>query len=127
MTEETEEHRDPEETPASSKRTRPYEESVAERTDVDAMGNDKRRTVVGGQYGATIRKRLFVYGAFLAVAVGIVIAFLTVVTSIDQKEIPLTDTAPWTEAAASQAAPRDVDFKENGPTDTIPSEAIFQR
>ena len=127
MNEETEEDREQEETSASSKRTRPYEESVAERSDQDAMGNDKRRTVVGGQYGATVRKRLVVYGAVVAVVVGGVIGFLTVVTGIDNKEVELTDTAPWTEASGSQEAPRDVDFKANGPIDTIPAEEIFSR
>lgn len=127
MTEGTEEDREPEETPASSKRTRPYEESVAERSDQDAMGNDKRRTVVGGQYGATVRKRLVVYGAVLAVIIGAVIGFLTIVTGIDNKEVALEDTAPWTKPSGSQDAPRDVDFKANGPIDTIPAEEIFTR
>lgn len=83
--------------------------------DLDAMGNDKRRQVIGQQYGATVRKRLLVYGAFVAVVVVAVIVFLTVVDSYDNREIELKDTAPWTEAGATQAAPRDVDFKANGP------------
>ena len=70
--------------------------------DLDLMGNDKRRTVVGEQYGATVRKQLTVYGIFLAVSVGLVIAFLTVVSSIDNAEIALEDTAPWTQASAEQ-------------------------
>lgn len=125
--EEVEADRDAEAPPTSDKRTRPYEESVAERSDVDAMGNDKRRVVVGGQYGATVRKRLLVYGAVVAVLVGIVVAFLTVVSSVDNKEKPLVDTAPWTNPSASQTVPRDVDFKANGPTDTIPVEEIVNR
>ena len=36
----------------------------------DAMGNDKRRQVIGGQYGATVRKRLIVYGVAIAVIIG---------------------------------------------------------
>lgn len=98
-----------------------------ESTDVDAMGNDKRRVVVGGQYGATMQKKLLVYGVVLAVMVGIVVAFLTVVTGVDNKEIALKDTAPWTEEGASQEAPRDVDYKANGPNDTIPVDEINNR
>jgi hypothetical protein len=93
---------------------------------VDAMGQDKRRQVVGQQYGATVRKQLTVYGIFLAVVVGIVIAFLTVVSGIDNREMPLEDTAPWTAADAELEAPRDIDFPRNGPQDTIPEEEIGQ-
>ena len=121
------EDRDGEDTPAPDKRTRPYAESVDQRSDVDAMGNDKRRVVVGGQYGATVQKKLLVYGVVLAVMVGIVVAFLTVVTGIDNKEIALKDTAPWSEAGGAQVAPRDVDYKANGPTDTISADEITNR
>lgn len=134
MAEGTEEDREPTgddepaaDKPASDKRTRPYADSVAERSDVDAMGNEKRREVVGGQYGATVRKKLLVYGVAVAIMVGLVVGFLTIVTSVDEKEIPLTDTAPWTEASGSQEAPRDVDFKANGPNDTIPADDILSR
>ena len=100
------------------------EESKEESGDVDAMGLDRRRAVVGQQYGATVRKQLLVYGIFLAVVVGVGILFLTVVSNVDNKEIPLEDTAPWTAANASQEAPRDVDFPRNGPQDTIPVDEI---
>jgi hypothetical protein len=90
----------------------------------DAMGNDKRRQVVGQQYGATVRKQLTVYGIFLAVVAVIVIAFLTVVNGIDNRDIPLEDTAPWTAAGAVLEAPRDIDFPRNGPQDTIPEDEI---
>src|SRR5690349_10205357 len=84
-------------------------------TDLDAMGNDKRRQVIGEQYGATVRKRLLVYGAFVGVLVVVLIVFLTVVSGYDNRDIELKDTAPWTQAGATEAAPRDVDFKANGP------------
>jgi len=91
---------------------------------VDAMGQDKRRKVVGQQYGATARKQLTVYGIFLAVVIALGIGFLTVVSSVDNAEIALEDTGPWTEAAATQNAPRDVDFPCNGPLNTIPADEI---
>lgn len=93
-------------------------------SNVDAMGNDKRRQVVGKQYGATVQKQLTVYGIFLAIVAAIVIAFLTVVNGVDNREIPLEDTAPWTAAGAELEAPRDVDFPRNGPQDTIPADEI---
>jgi len=127
MAEGTDEREETGEPPASSKRTRPYEESVAGRSDKDAMGNDKRRQVIGGQYGATVRKRLVVYGIAVAVIVGAVILSLTVVSNVDNKEIPLEDTAPWTSAEASTDPPRDVDYNRNGPNDTIPNDEIVNR
>lgn len=93
-------------------------------SDLDAIGHDKRRQVVGGQYGATVRKQLTVYGIFIAVVAAIVIAGLTVVRNIDNREIPLEDTGPWTEADAAQVAPRPIDYLENGPTNTIPRNEI---
>jgi hypothetical protein len=93
-------------------------------SNLDAMGQDKRRQVVGKQYGATVRKQLTVYGIFLAVVAVVVIAFLTVVSSIDNAEVALEDTAPWTEPTAAQAAPRPTDFPCNGPLNTIPRDEI---
>jgi hypothetical protein len=104
--------------------------------DLDAMGNDKRRQVIGQQYGATVRKRLLVYGAFVAVIVVAIIAFLTVVNSYDGRDIELKDTAPWTQAGALESPPRDVDFKANGPRHcpqpcssdiTMPEDQILNR
>lgn len=83
--------------------------------DLDAMGQDKRRDVVGKQYGATVRKRLLVYGAFVGAVLVAIIVFFTVVSSYDNRDMELEDTAPWTQAGAAQTAPRDVDFKANGP------------
>jgi hypothetical protein len=93
-------------------------------SNLDAMGQDKRRQVVGKQYGATVRKQLTVYGIFLAVVAVVVIAFLTVVSSIDNAEVALEDTAPWTEPTAAQTAPRPTDFPCNGPLNTIPRDEI---
>ena len=99
----------------------------AGRSDVDAMGNDKRREVVGQQYGASRGKKLAIYGGVLGFIAVLVIAFLTVVRGYDNRDVPLEDTAPWTQAGASQEPPRDVDFKRNGPSDTIPTEEIVNR
>lgn len=101
---------------------RPAEEDAP--SDQDAMGHDKRRGVVGQQYGATVRKQLTVYGIVLAVIVLGVIGFLTVVDKVDNRDIPLEDTAPWAQADAPQSTPRDLDYNANGPEDTIPGKDI---
>ena len=101
--------------------------SGAERTDLDAMGNDKRRSVIGQQYGASARKRLLVYGIAVLVIVLAVIAFLTVITGIDERDIGLEETAPWAADDAPQTPPRPVDFMRNGPLNTIPVDEIVTR
>ena len=106
---------------------KPWYGEGAGKSDLDAMGNDKRRPVIGQQYGATARKRLLVYGIAVTVIVLVVIAFLTVVKGVDNKDIALKDTAPWSSPDALQEAPRDVDFQRNGPTDTIPADEILNR
>lgn len=104
--------------------------------DLDAMGNDKRRHVVGRQYGATVRKRLLVYGAVVATIVVVIVAFLTVIAAYDDRNVAVEDTAPW--ASAPTKPPRDVDYKANGPHPdhcpapckgdvTIPVTEIFNR
>jgi hypothetical protein len=106
---------------------KPWYGDGAGKTDLDAMGNDKRRAVIGQQYGASARKRLLVYGIAVVVIFLVVVAFLTVVKGVDNKDIALKDTAPWSGADAPQEAPRDVDFQRNGPTDTIPANEILNR
>lgn len=118
MAEERDQHEDREQLPENEER------GPEQPSETDAMGRDKRRSVVGGQYGATVRKQLTVYGIFLAVTAAILIAGFTVVKNIDNAEIPLEDTGPWTEATAAQSAPRDVDFPRNGPDNTIPRDEI---
>ena len=95
--------------------------------DLDAMGNDKRRAVIGEQYGASARKRLIVYGIAVAVLILVVVAFTTVVRGVDERDIALEQSAPWAQPGSEQSEPRDVDFGGNGPTDTIPPNEVFSR
>jgi hypothetical protein len=98
------------------------------RSELDAMGNDKRREVVGKQYGATVRKRLLIYGGVVGVIVVVVIAFLTVVRGYDNRDVPLKDTAPWTKADGNTQKPvRDVDFPQNGQDDRLSADQIVNR
>ena len=98
-----------------------------EEPDLDAMGNDKRRAVIGQQYGASARKRLIVYGIAVGVIVLAVVAFATVVGSVDNRDIPVEDTAPWAQTGAQQQPPTDVDFARNGPDDSIAPDQVFER
>ncbi|HET6831648.1 MAG TPA: hypothetical protein VFH44_09900 [Solirubrobacterales bacterium] len=92
--------------------------------DLDAMGTDKRRPVVGRSYGISARKRLLFYGIAVLLIVLAVVAFLTVFRSIDEREIPLEETAPWAAEDTPPVPPRDVDFMRNGPLNTIPADQI---
>jgi hypothetical protein len=95
--------------------------------DLDAMGNDKRRTVIGRSYGVSARKRLLFYAIAVTLIVLAVVAFLTVIRSVDERDIALEETAPWAAGDAVQVPPRDVDFMRNGPLNTIPADAITSR
>lgn len=95
-------------------------------SDLDAMGNDKRRAVIGGQYGASKKKQLVLYAAALAVAAVVFIGGGTIVSNKDNAEIPLKDTAPWA-TAENVDEPRPIDFRANGPTDSIPVDEIVNR
>jgi hypothetical protein len=96
----------------------------ADGNDLDAMGQDKRRPVVGRSYGVPARKRLLFYGIAILAVVLVVIAFLTVIRGVDEREIPLEATAPWAAEDAPQRPPRPIDFMRNGPENTIPRDEI---
>jgi hypothetical protein len=102
-------------------------EESGDEPDLDAMGNDKRRAVIGQQYGASARKRLIVYGVAVGVMVLVVVAFATVVSSVDNRDIAVENTAPWAQAGVRQEPPRDVDFSRNGPDDSVAPDQVFER
>src|SRR5438477_2490301 len=71
----------------------PVEERLArhEQSDVDAMGNDQRRSVVGHSYGPSKTRQLLLYGIFLAVVAVLVIGGKLLVDALDTpvgKNIP---------------------------------------
>jgi hypothetical protein len=91
---------------------RPPEERLAnhEQSDVDAMGLDKRRGVVGEKYGAGLAKQATVYGVFLAVVVALVIGGKLAIDELDKGPAVSEDRAPWAQDDAEQRRPSDVDF-----------------
>ena len=70
-------------------------------SDVDAMGQDKRRRVVGNTYGPTRRSQIMFFVAVAAVVVVIVGGWLTLVSIFDKPPIHFKDTAPWSTTATS--------------------------
>src|SRR5947208_17152611 len=63
----------------------PVEERLArhDQSEVDAMGKDKRRGVVGQSYGPSKTRQLALYGVFLAVVVGLAIGGIFLIGHFD--------------------------------------------
>jgi hypothetical protein len=80
-------------------------------SDVDAMGEDKRRQVVGHSYGPSKRSQIMFFVAVAAVLVVIVGGWLTLVSVFDKPPTHISDSAPWSKnptsakLAAQQSAP----------------------
>jgi hypothetical protein len=80
-------------------------------SDVDAMGRDKRRQVVGHSYGPSKRTQIMFFVAVAVVLVVIVGGWLTLVSVFDKPPTHFSDQAPWSkdptsaQLAAEQSAP----------------------
>jgi len=70
-------------------------------SDVDAMGQDKRRQIVGHAYGPSRRSQIMFFVAVAAVAVVIVGGWLTLVSIFDKPPTHFKDTAPWSTTPTS--------------------------
>jgi hypothetical protein len=84
-------------------------------SDVDAMGQDKRRQVVGHSYGPSRKSQLIFFVAVGAVLVFLVGGFFAAVAAFDQPPDEYPDEAPWSQtpddpadAAEQAAAPKTV-------------------
>jgi hypothetical protein len=89
----------------------PVEERLArhEQSEVDAMGRDKRRSVVGERIGASKTKQLAVYLGFLAVVAALAVGGLLLVSNLDTsvgKDVPCS--APWCKSDAKLDKPRPI-------------------
>lgn len=67
-----------------------------EQSDVDALGLDKRREVVGHSYGPSAAKQASLYGIFIAIAAAVVIGFILLAGKLDQPPDKVEAKAPWT-------------------------------
>jgi hypothetical protein len=71
----------------------------------DAMGNDKRRQVVGQSYGPSFARQATLYGIFLAIAVALVIGGKIAIDHFDRAPASNPDAAPWSAPSANTHAP----------------------
>jgi hypothetical protein len=76
-----------------------------DQSQVDAMGQDKRREVVGHSYGPSLGKQASLYGMFLAVTAAVVIGFVLLANQLDQPPQTVEPTAPWANKDATQHKP----------------------
>jgi hypothetical protein len=89
----------------------PAEERLArhDQSEVDAMGKDKRRAVVGESHGPSLGRQLVLYGVFLLVLTGLFVGGLFLVGKLDKgvgKDVP--NTAPWSKQDARQIQPKPI-------------------
>jgi hypothetical protein len=82
-----------------------------EPADVDAMGLDKRREVVGQSYGPSVDRQAAIYGIFLAVLAALVIGGKLLADELDRPPAEVKDQAAWT---GNDIAPTDIDFRSSG-------------
>jgi hypothetical protein len=77
---------------------RPASERLAgsEQSDLDAMGLEKRRQVVGGHYSASLTRQIVTYAIVVAVIIGAGIGLKALADHLDQPPAKVADQAPWT-------------------------------
>jgi hypothetical protein len=84
----------------------PSEEAkAAEPSSVDAMGQDKRREVIGHAYGPSLRSQLLVLGAVVGTFVLLGVGFKLAANHSDARPKTNPDKAPWSKADAPQTPP----------------------
>jgi hypothetical protein len=77
-------------------------------SDVDAMGLDKRRAVVGQRYSASRGKQFLMYGIFLVVVVALALGAKLLVDEADAPPAKYDTEAPWAQPDANQVEPRPI-------------------
>jgi hypothetical protein len=86
----------------------PAEERLArhEQSDVDAMGQDKRRQVKGKRYSASIARQVVTYLIVIAVLVAIGIGVKLAVDHFDKPPKHFKAEAPWAQPHVKQIPPK---------------------
>jgi hypothetical protein len=85
-----------------------------DQSSTDAMGLDKRRSVVGGRYSPSLGRQATMYGIFLAVVAAIAIGFVLLANELDKPPKSYPDKAPWARADAPNIPPPPLDFPTYG-------------
>ncbi len=78
------------------------EAKAHEPSEVDAMGKEKRREVIGHAYGPSRTSQFKVLGGFLAVVLALVFGLGAIAKKSDEKPKSNPDLAPWSKAEAPQ-------------------------
>jgi hypothetical protein len=86
-----------------------------EQSDVDAMGLDKRREVVGQSYGPSTSRQLTMYGIFLAVLAALAIGGKLLVDELDKPPDEKEAEAVWKD---NNIRPSPIDFRPSGDVET---------
>jgi hypothetical protein len=76
-----------------------------EQSDTDAMGLDKRREVIGGNYSASFGKQLFRYALVVVVVGAAAFGAKLLVDDLDKPPAKAADAAPWTGTDKKPAVP----------------------
>jgi hypothetical protein len=89
----------------------PVEERLArhDQSPNDAMGLDKRRSVVGESFGPSKTRQFVVYVGFLAILAALVVGGFILVGALDTsvgKNVP--NSAPWSKPDAKQIQPKPI-------------------
>ena len=86
----------------------PAEERLArhEQSNVDAMGQDKRRQVVGHSYGPSFARQAILYLVFLIVVVAIAFGAKLLIDKYDQPPNHFKAEAPWAQPGVKQIPPK---------------------
>jgi hypothetical protein len=75
-------------------------------SDVDAVGKDKRREVVGGRYGPSRTRVIATFATFFAVVAALGVGFYFLAKELDQPPSENPDISPWSAPEAPQQPPK---------------------
>jgi hypothetical protein len=88
-----------------------------EPSNVDAMGQDKRREVVGHSYGPPLRRQIMFFVTVAAVLVVIVGGWLGLVSLFDTPPTHFKDSAPWSKTPSDSTLAAEQNAKPVSPSD----------
>jgi hypothetical protein len=77
-----------------------------EQSDVDAMGKDKRRAVIGHSYGPSKLRQATLYGIVLAAVAALAIGVTVLLDHTDKFPSKVPHSAPWAQPDAKQHPPK---------------------
>jgi hypothetical protein len=94
--------------PHTTFKREPVEERLArhDQSNVDAMGKDKHRQVVGHSYGPSFARQATLYLIFVVVIVAIAFGAKLLVDKYDQPPKHFAAEAPWAQPGVKQIPPK---------------------